>query len=98
VSGGSKLLLREKLALRGGLLRDLVIWSVPKSSKYPESIRYRLALVDIEAERVLVLFDNHFPKGHHRHLKEGGEIRYPFTTVEQLLIDFLTAAGEEEKK
>ncbi len=36
-----------------------------------------------------VLYDNHHPKGHHRHLS-GVEEPYQFLTVDQVLADFQT--------
>ena len=35
-----------------------------------------------------MLYDNHPPKGHHRHV-EGVEERYDFVDVDQLLEDFM---------
>mgnify|MGYP001558690658 CR=1 len=40
------LVFREKLTLPSGKLREAVIWKVPRSEKYPDGVRYRLALVD----------------------------------------------------
>ena len=94
----AKLLFREKLVLRGGLLRDGVIWKVPLNSRYPDGIRYRLALVDIESNQVLALFDNHYPKGHHRHLEDGTESPYRFDSAEKLVEDYLAVVELEEKK
>ncbi|MBI4402542.1 MAG: hypothetical protein HY537_00180 [Deltaproteobacteria bacterium] len=93
----AKLVFREKLSLQSGLLRDEVIWKIPKSERYPEGIRYCLALVDPTAEKVLVLFDNHHPKGHHRHFQDGREEPYQFDTVEQLIKDYLAAVDQEER-
>ncbi|MBI3556559.1 MAG: hypothetical protein HY074_09875 [Deltaproteobacteria bacterium] len=94
----AKLVFREKLTLRSGRLRDAVIWSVPISARYPDGVKYRLALVDPFTGRVLVLFDNHFPKGHHCHLKTGEEIPYVFKSVDKLVDDYFKAIeGEEDK-
>jgi len=35
-----------------------------------------------------VLYDNHHPKGHHRHI-EGGEETYRFVDVDRLIEDFM---------
>ncbi len=94
----AKLVFREKLTLRSGRLRDAVIWKVPVSDRYPDGEKYRLTLVDPQTGNVLILFDNHFPKGHHRHLKTGEEVPYVFESVEKLVDDYLRAIeGEEDK-
>ena len=40
-------------------------------------------------EKPTVLYDNHSPKGHHRHV-EGVEEPYSFSGIDQLLADFRT--------
>jgi hypothetical protein len=98
VSEKAKLVFREKLTLASGRLRDAVIWRVPVSERYPEGVKYRLVLADPFTGDVLVLFDNHFPKGHHRHLRGGEEIIYSFQTVEKLVEDYLKAVQVEENR
>ena len=97
-TGQAKLLFREKQVLRGGLLRDGVIWQVPSGDRYPDGIRYRLALVDLETDQILALFDNHYPKGHHRHWEDGSETAYRFQSMETLVEDYLDAVRREEKR
>ena len=43
------------------------IWKVAKSRNSPDGIDYSLSLISPEGERV-VGYDNHWPKGHHRHV------------------------------
>ena len=93
----STLILKEKLVRQNGLVREAVIWKVSKSDKYQDGVRYRLALVDSFTGKVLVLFDNHFPKGHHKHL-HGEESPYRFSTVSELVDDFLSTCEKEEAK
>jgi hypothetical protein len=83
------LILRERIIDEDGDLTELVLWQAPRSPKHPEGIRYRLAFVLAGTRRPAVLYDNHHPKGHHRH---RGEIEepYEFLTVDQLLADFQT--------
>lgn len=97
-SGQSISLFQEKQVLRGGLLRDGMIWKLPPSDRYPDGVRYRLALVDIETGRILALFDNHHPKGHHRHWEDRSETPYSFESVEKLVKDYLDAVRQEEKR
>jgi len=89
---------RQKQSLRNGLLRVGVIWEVPKTQRYPDGIRYRLALVHPETGKILVLFDNHFPKGHHRHYANGTEAPYHFQSVLNLVEDYLQAVKEESNE
>jgi hypothetical protein len=94
----ARLIFREKLTLRSGRLRDAVIWQVPVSERYPNGVKYRLALIAPFTGKVLILFDNHFPKGHHCHLKTGEEVPYDFESVEKLVNDYLKAIEYEENK
>jgi hypothetical protein len=81
--------LREKAIDEGGNILELVIWRVPAAPRSPSGVRYRLAFVRRGEERPAVLYDNHSPKGHHRHV-EGVEEPYSFSGVDQLLVDFRT--------
>lgn len=93
----ARLLISSKLTLTSGLIQEIRIWAVRSSSKYPDGTRYRLVLVDPEMQKVLLLYDNHWPKGHHVH--EGGiERAYEFTSVERLLLDFFAGVRKLERK
>ena len=100
---GSILLRREKYVDADGDLVELVLWQVPRSAMYLEGIRYRLAFLLAGSTRPAVLYDNHHPKGHHRH---HGVVQtaYPFGTIDQLLVDFLAdvqrakAARKKERR
>lgn len=81
--------LREKVIDERGNILDLVIWKVAATPTRPEGLKYRLAFVRWDEEKPAVLYDNHSPKGHHRHV-EGVEEAYAFTDVDQLLADFMT--------
>jgi hypothetical protein len=92
------LLHKSKLVLNSGLVREIVIWSVPKCLSYPESIKYRLALVDPVWKKTLLLFDNHKLKGHHYHDNEGTEHRYRFVSLEKLFEDFFKLEIIQERQ
>lgn len=94
----AKEVFREKLVLRIGLIREGVIWKVPISERFPEGVKYRLALVEPESGHILVLFDNHFPKGHHQHCSDGSEVPYQFVSMIQLIEDFLHVVSQEVRK
>jgi hypothetical protein len=63
------------------------VWAVPKDEKHPDGIRYRLAYIPCGQKEPAVLYDNHHPKGHHKHIR-GRQIIYEFSGVETLLNDF----------
>ena len=81
------LVLREKVIDDQANILEVVVWRVPKTSRSPSGVRYRLAFVRHGEDQPAVLYDNHSPKGHHRHVA-GVEEPYNFVDVEQLLSDF----------
>lgn len=85
--------LRGKVIDEAGNILELAIWRVPISAKNPEGVRYRLAYVRADERVPAVLFDNHSPKGHHRHI-QGVERPYVFTDVDRLLADFKAAVAK----
>ncbi len=80
--------LREKTTDEQGNVREMVIWQVEPNPGQPEGIRYRLALILAGEKAPAVLYDNHHPKGHHRHI-EGVEEPYQFMNVDRLIADFM---------
>ena len=91
------LILQRKWTDERGNLYEMVLWKVVRSARYPEAVRYRLAFVRSGEEAPALLYDNHHPKGHHRHI-DTREEPYPFVSGRQLVADFLiqaaTIAGE----
>ena len=75
----------EKFRTVEGVIVELKVFRVPKSGEFPEGYKYSFFAV-FKGE-VLVGYDNHHPKGHHRHLKKI-EIPYEFSNLEQLKDDF----------
>ena len=82
-----RLLLHQKRIHEDGAIEERIVWTVPKSSKSPEGVRYRLAFILKGAKMPSVLYDNHHPKGHHKHI-DGNEMSYDFLSIERLLVDF----------
>jgi len=72
----------------GRFLQEVRISSFPPTSELPEGIRYSLCLVDLASGEVLLLYDVHRGKSHHRHLR-GKETTYGFEDEDKLLDDFL---------
>ncbi len=68
-------------------IEERKIWEVPKNEKNPDGIRYRLAYIPSGQKTPAVLYDNHHPKGHHKHIR-GRQSAYAFVGVEKLLGDF----------
>jgi uncharacterized protein DUF6516 len=81
------LVVREKIIDDQGNILEFVIWRVPATSRSPSGVRYRLAFVRRGEVTPAVHYDNHSPKGHHRHVA-GVEEPYVFVDVDQLLADF----------
>lgn len=80
-------LFHEKVTDEQGDLFEAIIWKVPVSSKYSQGVRYRLAFIRSGESTPAVLYDNHHPKGHHRHYRQRTE-PYEFLDVDRLLQDF----------
>jgi hypothetical protein len=72
-----------------GSILELVVWRVPKPVP-PSTHGYKYRAVYIVNGERIVGFDNERGKGDHCHL-DGVESPYNFTTVEQLVEDFIAA-------
>lgn len=75
----------------GGII-EMVVWRTPEPvPPCTHDFKYRLVYV-VNGQRV-VGFDNERGKGDHCHL-DGGEVPYTFTTVDQLVEDFIAAVDQ----
>ena len=72
----------------GRFLQEVRISTFQPSSQLPEGIRYSLCLVELVSGEVVLLYDVHRGKSHHRHLR-GKEASYKFADEDKLLDDFL---------
>ncbi len=81
----AKSILQTKVVLHNGVIVEMKIWKIPKGDQYPQGYKY--SLYAVYNGRVLVGYDNHHPKGHHRHI-ENQELSYHFSTIENLRNDF----------
>ena len=72
----------------GRFLQQVRISSFAPTRKQREGIRYSLCLVDLASDDVVLLYDVHRGKSHHRHLR-GNETPYRFVAEDALLDDFL---------
>ncbi|HWK44067.1 MAG TPA: DUF6516 family protein [Stellaceae bacterium] len=92
----AELLRRQKSVLSDGAILELVIWRVPRPvDGSTHSYKYRL-FYGRGSERI-VGYDNERPKGDHRHL-DGAEEPYTFSTVEDLVRDFLADVEKRRVK
>ncbi len=76
-------LLHVKDYLAGGLLREIGLYEVPKSRKYPDGVKYSCYLGDLDTGAKIIGYDIHPDKGHHHHVR-GQESQYPFRGLEAL--------------
>ena len=92
----AELITRFKDLTPDGHVIELVVWRVPRPVP-PSShgFKYRAAY-SVNGQRV-VGFDNERGKGDHCHV-EGQERPYEFTTVEQLVEDFIAAVAARRSK
>lgn len=89
------LLFRDKRTLASGAIVEMRIWQVPAPVP-PSPHLFKYSLFYGRNGRRLVGYDNERGKGDHRHIGEQ-ELSYHFTSVEQLVTDFLAdvvAQGE----
>ena len=91
----ASLVIHDKVLLESGVIVEIKIWAIPKDLRYPD--HYKYSLYAIYNGEVLVGHDNHYPKGHHRHIndKEGN---YNFTSLENLKNDFKSDIEIQLKK
>ncbi len=71
----------------GRYLQEVRISKFPPSADSLQGIRYSLCLIDLESGEVILLYDVHRGKAHHRHLR-GTEAAYEFVDEGKLLDDF----------
>ncbi len=85
------LITRFKNVNPDGSILELVVWKVDTPVPPTEhGYKYRAVYV-LDGQRI-VGFDNERGKGDHRHL-DGKELPYTFTSVEQLVEDFIAAVS-----
>lgn len=85
----------EKYTDRFGNTAEIKIWIVPASAHHPDGVKYSLVYV-VDGARA-VGFDNERGKGDHCHLN-AQETPYVFSTIGNLLKDFLQAIHEWKEK
>lgn len=87
----AQLITRFKNVNPDGSILELVVWKVDTPVP-PTDHGYKYRAVYVQAGQRIVGFDNERGKGDHCHL-DGIELPYTFTTVEQLVEDFIAAVS-----
>ena len=72
---------------RKGYILEVKIYKVPVTKKTPHGYRFRCFMVNATTGDEIVGYDNHWPKGTHRHFRAKEE-PYRFKDLETLLDDF----------
>lgn len=79
-------LIRRRIVLAEDAFAEVVVWKMDAPvSPSPHPFKYRLAY--IVAGECVLRYDNERGNGDHRHTA-ASETSYPFSTVDQLLVDF----------
>ncbi len=81
----SELFLHQKIFNEDSSIVEMKVWKVRKSPQYPLGVRYSLYWV--KNGKTIVGYDNHFPKGPHRHYGNSEE-EYAFENIKKLIADF----------
>lgn len=92
----ARLILHRKRVFDDGMIAEMVLWEVP--DPVPGSshgLKYSLFYGDHNGR--LIGYDNERDKGDHRHY-DTHEEPYAFTSVEQLMADFLADVAAARKR
>ena len=88
-------ILHEKIRTAEGIIVEFTVWQMTGSVQYPEGFKY--SFFAVRNGVVLVGYDNHTPKGHHRHFG-GTEEAYEFTGFGKLRAAFSSDLEEARKQ
>lgn len=92
----SRLSFHDKTVYPDGSIIEMTIWELSESVSGSEHyLKYSL-FYGIPGNRIIG-YDNEFGKGDHKHIGAHEE-NYLFTTVEQLVADFLSDVAKERSK
>jgi len=92
----SRLAFHDKAVYPDGSIIEMTIWELSEAvSGSKHMLKYSL-FYGISEKRVIG-YDNERGKGDHKHICEHEE-NYVFTTVEQLIADFLSDVAKERSK
>ena len=86
---------RRRMITKRNNLIEIVAWRVPKSSGYPEGVKYSFAF--IHRNRRTIAFDNFNNEGHHKH-DRSKKVPFAFESLEKTAEEFFRAVQEFENK
>lgn len=91
----AELVIKDKEVIAEGQMIEMVVWKVPVPVEpSTHDFKYSLAYI-VNGERV-VGFDNERGKGDHCHL-DGVETEYRFTSLPELVDDFITEVNKRRQ-
>ena len=84
----ARLVFRKKEVYADGSLTEIRLWQVNKSVVFPAGVKYAFYFIGPPPEYAVVVgYDNHHGKGHHRHM-QGKETPIVVPSVSALLQRF----------
>ncbi len=90
----ARLVFHKKEVYLDGSLTEIRIWQVNKQPAFPTGVKYAFYLIGPPPARmVLIGYDNHHGKGHHRHA-QGKETPIVASSVSALLQRFRREVSE----
>ncbi len=90
----ARLIFRKKEIYPDGSLTEIRIWQVNKSRAFPSEVKYAFYFIGPPPEcPVIIGYDNHHGKGHHRHA-QGKETPVEAPSVSALLQRFRREVAE----
>lgn len=91
----AELIIDQKTIDLYGAIIQMIVWKVPTPVP-PTTHGFKYRLVYIHNGQRIVGFDNERGKGDHMHL-DGQELRYEFTSLTQLIEDFISEVDKRRK-
>lgn len=82
----AQLLLTERHDLGDEVFAEITLWRVPQPVRGSHH-NYKYSMAYVVNSVCVLRYDNEAGKGDHRHIG-GKEMRYSFSTLAQLLLDF----------
>jgi len=92
----ARLIFHDKAIYPDGSIIEMTIWDLPEPISGSKHVLKYSLFYGVIGKRIIA-YDNERGKGDHRHIGNSEE-EYRFTTVEQLMMDFLNDVATERKK
>ena len=82
--------------LKGVLEAHIKVYEIPGNRKFPDGIKLRCVLIDIQAQVPMLLLDNHEPFGYHLHTRlpydKNQRVKVDVKNHEEAILLFLSEA------